>query len=209
MQELFSTNKSESLTPEEKFKAIATLKNRLEEDFVALGELLSEIKRMRTFKIKGYLNFKEFIETEYNMSNSLASKLIGIFDVYIKDLNMDSETVKDIGMDRLSLIKPLIKDAAYEVQEEWVKQAEELSHQDLKEKIKVIRDAEKESSRTLKDVLVEQYLDNMKGYFNCSGKDLNFKLALYFQDADLEKMNEEIREKQRKFEEEIQGEQSE
>jgi uncharacterized protein YajQ (UPF0234 family) len=46
----------------------------------------------------------------------------------------------------------------------------------------------------------------MKGFFNCSGKELNYKLALYFQDADLEKINEVIREKQRKFEEQIQGE---
>ncbi len=204
MQEFFA-NRSNDMTPEEKFQAIGVLKDRLEEDFVTLGELLSEIKRMRTFKIKGAKNFKEFVETEYNMSNSLASKLIGIYDLYVKDLNIDTQTVKEIGMDRLNLIKPLIKDSSFEVQEEWVKQAEELSHQDLKEKIKEIRDQEKENSKTLKDVLVEQYLDNMKGYFNCSGKELNYKLALFFQDADLEKINDVIRDKQRKFEEEIKG----
>lgn len=205
MSEMFSTNQDDRLTPEERFKAIGVLKDRLEEDFIALGELLSEMKRMRTFKIKGYLNFREFIESEFNMSNSLASKLISIYDIYIKDMNVDSETVKEIGMDRLNLIKPLIKDSAYEVQEEWLKQAEELTHQDLRVKIKEIRDKERESSKTLKDVLIEQYMDNMKGYFNCSGKELNYKLALFFQDSDLEKVNEVIREKQRKFEEQIEG----
>jgi len=205
MSEIFNANQDDRLTPEERFKAIGTLKNRLEEDFVALGELLSEMKRMRTFKIKGYKNFKEFIESEYNMSNTLAAKLIAVYDIYIKDMNMDSETVKEIGMDRLSLIKPLIKDSSYEVQEEWVKQAEELTHQDLKEKIKDIRDKERENSKTLKDVFVEQFLDNMKGYFNCSGKELNYKLALFFQDSDLEKVNDIIRERQRKFEEQVQG----
>ncbi|MFA7056125.1 MAG: hypothetical protein WC155_01015 [Candidatus Cloacimonadales bacterium] len=205
MSEIFNTNQESSLTPEERFKAIGVIKHRLEEDFVALGELLSEIKRMRTFKIKGYKNFKEFIESEYNMSNTLAAKLISIYDIYIKDMNVDSETVKEIGMDRLSLIKPLIKDSAYDVQEEWLKQAEELTHQDLKEKIKEIRDHERESSKTLKDVFIEQYMDNMKGYFNCSGKELNYKLALFFQDSDLEKVNDIIREKQRKFEEQIEG----
>jgi len=205
MSELFSTNQEDRLTPEERFKAIGVLKDRLEENFIALGELLSEMKRMRTFKIKGYLNFREFIESEFNMSNALASKLISIYDIYIKDMNVDSETVKEIGMDRLNLIKPLIKDSAYEVQEEWLKQAEELTHQDLRVKIKEIRDKERESSKTLKDVLIEQYLDNMKGYFNCSGKELNYKLALFFQDSDLEKVNEVIREKQRKFEEQIEG----
>ncbi len=205
MAEIFNTNQEDRLTPEERFKAIGVIKNRLEEDFVALGELLSEMKRMRTFKIKGYKNFKEFIESEYNMSNTLASKMIAIFDIYIKDMNIDTETVKEIGMDRLSLIKPLIKDSSYEVQEEWVKQAEELTHQDLKEKIKEINDKKREDSKTLKDVLVEQFMDNMKGYFNCSGKELNYKLALYFQDSDLEKVNEVIRERQRKFEEQVEG----
>lgn len=205
MAEIFNTNQDERLTPEERFKAIGVIKNRLEEDFVALGELLSEMKRMRTFKIKGYKNFKEFIESEYNMSNTLASKLISIYDIYIKDMNIDTETVKEIGMDRLNLIKPLIKDTSYEVQEEWVKQAEELTHQDLKEKIKEINDKKREDSKTLKDVFIEQFLDNMKGYFNCSGKELNYKLALYFQDSDLEKINEVIREKQRRFEEEVKG----
>ena len=205
MSEIFNTNQEDRLTPEERFKAIGAIKNRLEEDFVALGELLSEMKRMRTFKIKGYKNFKEFIESEYNMSNTLAAKLIAVYDIYIKDMNIDSETVKEIGMDRLSLIKQLIKDSSYEVQEEWVKQAEELTHQDLKEKIKEIRDKERESSKTLKDVFIEQFLDNMKGYFNCSGKELNYKLALFFQDSDLEKVNETIREKQRKFEEQVEG----
>ncbi len=205
MSEIFNANQEDRLTPEERFKAIGTIKNRLEEDFVALGELLSEMKRMRTFKIKGYKNFKEFIESEYNMSNTLAAKLIAVYDIYIKDMNMDSETVKEIGMDRLSLIKPLIKDSTYEVQEEWVKQAEELTHQDLKEKIKEINDKKREDSKTLKDVFVEQFLDNMKGYFNCSGKELNYKLALFFQDSDLEKVNDTIREKQRKFEEQVEG----
>lgn len=205
MSEIFNTNQDERLTPEERFKAIGVIKNRLEEDFVALGELLSEMKRMRTFKIKGYKNFKEFIESEYNMSNTLAAKLISIYDIYIKDMNIDSETVKEIGMDRLTLIKPLVKDTSYEVQEEWVKQAEEMTHGDLKEKIKEINDKKREDSKTLKDIFVEQFLDNMKGFFNCSGKELNYKMALFFQDSDLEKVNEVIREKQRKFEEQVEG----
>lgn len=205
MSDLYSKNREFEQTPEEKFQAIGNLKKSLEESFVTLGELLSEMKRMRTFKIKGYRTFKEFVETEYNMSNSMASKIIGIYELFIKEMDIDEETVKNIGMDRLSTIKPMIKDASFEVKEEWVKQAEELNQLDLKEKVKEIRDLQKENEKTMKDVFVEQYLDNMKGFFNCSGKDLNYKLALYFQGEDLEKIEEKIREKQRKFEEEIQG----
>lgn len=193
------------MTPEDKFNAVASLKNSLEEDFVSIGELLSEIKRMRTFKIKGSKNFKEFVETEYNMSHAMANKLIGIYDFYIKDLDLQSERVQEVGIDKLTLIKPLIKDACFDVQMDWVKTAENKDYTELKEKIKVIRDKEREDSKTLKDVLVEQYLDNMKGFFNCSGKELNYKLALFFQRADIEEVLMIIQKEQRKFEEQIQG----
>ena len=188
-------------TPEERFKTISNLRNKLETNFVEFGEILSEMKRMKTYKLKGYKTFKEFIAEEYNLSNSLVSKVISIYDIFIKDMNIDSETVKEIGIDRLNLIKPLIKDKDYTVQEEWVKTASELSFQDLNLKVKDIRDKEREDAKTLKDIFTEQFLDNMKGYFNCSGKELNYKLALYFQDSDLEKVNEVIRERQKQFEE--------
>ncbi len=191
------------MTPEERFKAVEVMKGRLEEDFISLGEILSEIKSKRIFKIKGYKNFRDFVEIEHNLSIGVCNKLVKIYDFYVKALNIDSETVKEIGLDRLNTIHLLIKDADYVVQEEWLKEAEELSQQELSEKVKEIRVKEKENSKTLKDVFVEQFIDNMKGYFNCSGKELNYKLALYFQDMDLEKVNEVIREKQRRFEEEI------
>ncbi len=191
------------MTPEERFKAVEVMKGRLEEDFISLGEILSEIKSKRIFKIKGYKNFRDFVEIEHNLPASVANKLVKIYDYFIKDMGIDSATVQEIGLDRLNTIHPLIKDSDYVVQEEWLKQAEELSQQELSEKVKEIRVKKKEDSKTLKDVLVEQFIDNMKGYFNCSGKELNYKLALYFQDMDLDKINEVIREKQRRFEEQI------
>jgi hypothetical protein len=43
----------------------------------------------------------------------------------------------------------------------------------------------------------------MRTWFNCSQKELNFKLALYFQDADLEEVKKIIKEKQRRYETEL------
>ena len=53
--------KNIDMTPEEKIKAVSGLKEQLEENFVILGQLLSEIKRNKLFKHKGYKTFKEFV----------------------------------------------------------------------------------------------------------------------------------------------------
>jgi hypothetical protein len=55
-------------------------------------------------------------------------------------------------------------------------------------------------------VYIDQYLERMVSYFNCSRKELNFKLALYFQDRDLQEVQKEIKVLQRRFEEQSSGE---
>lgn len=45
----------------------------------------------------------------------------------------------------------------------------------------------------------------MTGWFNCSRKELNFKLALYFQDVDLDNIKKIIKERQHLFELETQN----
>ena len=108
---------------------------------------------------------------------------------------------EDIGLDKLNMIKPMLKDTSYEETEEWIKKAEELPTTELREEIKEIRDRNKEKDKNLKDVFIDQYLERMVTFFNCSRKELNFKLALYFQDADMDTVRDEIRTRQRKFEE--------
>jgi len=189
------------MSPEEKFEAISQLRNTLEENFITLGELLSEVKRSKAYRMKGYKEFKEFVETEFSMASSLASKLIGIHDLYISELDLDEKSVKEIGMDRLSMIRPLIAKSTYDVKENWLQQAETLTTPELREKIKEVKDSEKAKQKTLKEVYTEQYIERMLAYFNCSQKELNFRLALYFQDADLENVRKIIKEKQVRFEE--------
>ena len=59
----------------------------------------------------------------------------------------------------------------------------------------------KKQDVSLKDVFIDQFMEKMVTFFNCSKKELNFKLALYFQDADLDAVRDEIRIRQRKFDE--------
>ncbi len=196
---------SETMTPDEKFDAVNNLKNRLEENFVALGQLLAEIKRTKLYRFKGYDNFKDFVEAEYNMSGSMAGKLAQTYELYIEEMDMSDTTVKEIGFDRLQMIKPLINKAEWDIRDKWVQLAETMPTNDLRDHIKEIKDKNKEKDKDLKEVYIEQYMEKMLTWFNCSKKELNFKLALYFQDADLELIKKVVKDRQRLFETELQS----
>ncbi|MEN6444859.1 MAG: hypothetical protein ABFC98_02300 [Candidatus Cloacimonas sp.] len=194
----------ESMSAEEKFSALANLKDKLEDNFILLGQLLSEIKRSKLYLFKGYENFKDFVETEYQLSGSLAGKLIATFDLFIEDMDIDEGEVKEIGFDRLQMIKPFMKNAEWQVRDEWIHKAEDMPFQELRDHIKELKQKEKESNIDLKEVYIDQFWEKLTGWFNCSRKELNFKLALYFQDADLDQMKKIVKERQRAFETETQ-----
>ncbi len=191
---------TENMSPDEKFSAVANLKDQLEENFISLGQLLSEIKRSKLFLFKGYEKFKDFVEAEYQLSGSLAGRLVSTFDLFIEEMDIDEGEVKEIGFDRLQMIKPFMQKADWQLRDEWVHKAEEMPTKELREHIKELKKQDKESDLDLKDVYVDQYMEKMISWFNCSRKELNFKLALYFQDADLDEIKKIVKERQRIFE---------
>lgn len=192
------------MTPDEKFNAIANLKEQLEDNFVALGELLSEIKRSKLFRFKGYESFKDFVEAEYQLSGTLAGKLSQTFELYIEEMDIDEVSVKEIGFERLQLIKPLVQKADWNERDQWIQKAVETPTNDLRAEIKELKKQEKAEDTDLKKVFIDQYLEKMSTWFNCSKSELNFKLALYFQDADLDAVKKIVKERQRSFEMETQ-----
>ena len=194
-------NSNFDMTPDEKMEAVANLKQNMEENFVQLGQLLSDIRRTKLFKFKGYKTFKEFVENEFNMSGSFAAKIISNFDLFIRELDVDEHSAKEIGLDKLNMIKPLVKQAEFNEKQDWIKKAQELPTTELREEIKDIRENRKNKDKTMKDVFIEQYIERMVIFFNCNRKELQFKLALYFQDENLEEMRAIVKDKQRKFEE--------
>ena len=189
------------MTPDEKMDAVANLKQNMEENFVQLGQLLSDIRRTKLFKFKGYKTFKEFVENEFNMSGSFAAKIISNFDLFIRELDVDEHSAKEIGLDKLNMIKPLVKQSEFNEKQDWIKKAQELPTTELRDEIKEIRENKKNKDKTMKDVFVEQYVERMVTFFNCNRKELEFKLALYFQDENLEEMRSVVKEKQQRFEE--------
>jgi len=186
------------VSPEDKFAEIEKFKQKLQDSFVSFGELLSDIKRSGVFKVKGYKTFKEFIEKEYNLAGTFASKLIDTYEIYMEEFDMDEESMKEIGFDRLNMIKPMVKDTDIKIAESWIEEAKNLSTPDLREKIKEEKDKVKKPE-SFKDIFVKQFLEKMCVFFNCSPKELNYKLAIYFQDADLESVKVMIKEKQKKL----------
>ncbi len=186
-------------SPEKQFEAVLRFKNRLQEDFIAFGALLSEIKRKGVYKAKGYKTFKDFIETEYNLASAFATKLIDTYELYIEELDIDEESLKEIGFDRLAMIKPFVKDTEISIAESWIEEAREKTTPELRQIIKDEKEKTKKQ-KTFKELFIEQHHEKMVTFFNCNMKELNFKLAIYFQDEDLDSIKQVIKEKQRKLE---------
>lgn len=193
---------TENMNAAEVFAAVHNLKKKLEENFVALGQLFSLIKRKKMFQAKGFDNFKDFVETEYNINSTLAGKLCSVYEVFTEELDMDDVTMKQLGFDRLSIIKPYVT-SGYPEADEWIQKAENMPVGELKKHIKELKEKDKEQNKDIKDVLIDQFIERMTTEFNCSRKELNFKLALYFQDEDLEDIKKTIKQKQRRFEQEL------
>ena len=189
------------VSPEEKFEEIEKFISKMQDNFVSFGELLSHIKRTNLFKVRGYKTFKEFIEKEYNLASAFASKLIDTYELYMEEMGLDDTAMKDIGFDRLNMIKPFVRDSEIGVAEGWIEEAKQLPTPELREKIK----EEKEriqKPESLKEIFIKQHLEKMCVFFNCNVKELNYKMAIYFQDADLESIKIMIKEKQKRIEEE-------
>ncbi len=182
-----------SMNLEERRQALATMREKMEEHFVELGQLLTEMKKEQVYRIYGYDNFKDFVEDEFNLAGSLVSRLVNNYKYYVGQLNLDEESLVNIGLDKLNVLRPVLKKSNPLEQEQWLQKAREEKTTLLKEKIK---DLKEKKEKSMKDVLTEQFLEKLVTHFNCSRKELMFKLALYFQDRDLTEVEQQIKDRQ-------------
>jgi len=125
---------------------------------------------------------------------------VRIVSQVVEELDIDDVSVKEIGFERLQLIKPYVQKANWNEREAWIQKASETPTNELRSEIKELKKQEKAEDTDLKKVFIDQYLEKMTTYFNCAKAELNFKLALYFQDADLDQAKKIIKERQRAFE---------
>jgi hypothetical protein len=191
---------NEEMSIEESVEAVSKQTKKRLDIAMLLGELLSNQKKHKYYVSRGYKSFKEFIENEYNVPGGYANKLISNYNLYVETMDMDEVRFKTIGIDKLDLIKPFVKNAKIVEQELWLEKAEEMPISQLREEITELREQQRKANQTIKDVMIQQWLEKMVTFFNCGRRELNFKLALYFQEKDLDQIRDEIREQQRKFE---------
>ena len=198
------SNQPQPLTP---LDTIGRLSVKLEDSFLTLGQLLSEIKKAKLYKLKGYETLKAYLETEHRFPSTLAAKLISIYDLFVGEMDLDEIDIVSIGFERLNLIRPLIKGADWEARESLLQDATNMDISTLREELKARKTAIQDlESPDLKTLFTQQFLERFTTALNCSRKELDFKLALFFQEADPEAIKKVVILNQRAFESQLTSE---
>lgn len=197
---------TEIQSTQDSLDAVYKLRKDLESKFIEMGQLFAHIKATKIFRFKGYESFRDYVEQEHNIGLSMANKLIKIQNIFVNDMDQDEETLKEIGMDRLIMIAPLVAKSEDWAEKEELLQTAYLRIPDLKAELKERKESAKAEETDLKQVFVQQFQERFTGWFNCSVKELQFKLALYFsdfKDQDLEIVKKDVKLKQHQFEAEV------
>ena len=205
-----STDKGFGMNAADVFEPADKLRLDIEEKFLDLGGLYSQIKAGKAYLRKGYDSFKCWVEQEHNIGVKQANKLIRLYRVFVEDMDQDAETLKEIGFDRLMIIAPIIEKADWNTRDEVFEMAQQLPIEELLRELKKAKDeARKEEPQDLKRVLVDQWKDQMCSVLNCSWQEAQFKLALWFSSGEraeseaLTQMRLDIRDAQAQFEREV------
>lgn len=177
----------------------------LEGDFIALGNLLYDIKSKRQFIYRGFDSFNEYIELELNTSSTFAGKLVRVYEMFIKVLDISEEDVKEIGFEKLSMVYPIFKKDKNYVKDEfvslWMEYLDQKTISELKKLIKEYKQSLKQID--FKETVIEQGWEKACTVMNTNKKDVIYKLAITFleySDDELNSLGKGMREKQREFE---------
>ncbi len=194
--------KDMTMNNEQIFAEIEVCITNLHKSFTKLGETLAVIKGKKSHKEKGFNNFKDYVEKALNMPVSLANRLIRMYELYVEELDIDEQTLNEIGYDRLFVIKPVIdnKTVSQESIEDWIETAKTKALDELKEEVSKEK-AKNKKGKSFKDIFAEQNVTGLCTFFNCSTKELAFKMAIYFHERDLNQVKEEINTKLQKLSE--------
>ena len=186
------------LTPDEKLGNIDKFLKKIRGNYVAFGELLSDIKRSGLFKNKGYRTFKAFIESEHDMTMRTANDMICIYEIYSQEYDMSEADIEAVGIEKLNMIRGMVQNVDIKEGEQWIAEAKKLNVSELRDQIK---ESKEKTPKPLdfKELFVKQFIEKWCVYFSCTAKELVYKLAIYFQDADMEKVKKEIKVRQAKL----------
>lgn len=195
-----------------RLEAVGRLRKDIEGKFIELGQLLSEIKAGLLYKVKGYTRFRDWVEQEYHLSASGANHLIRLYRVFAVEMDQDEGSLKAVGLDRLGVIVGLVDKVDAKEGLELLEKAEEMSLDELRQEVRERKEALKQKTSptvNLRDVLVDQFMSWICDVLDCSRREVNFMLALYFgaprragRDFGM-KFRQEVRELERIWEQEV------
>jgi len=174
----------ERMMPEDCKRALLSMRHNVETQMVGLGQLLYDVKTNNHHGYYGFNTFTDYIESHFNMPGSFANKLIRIFKQFSEKMQLDETTIVGIGIDKLSLILPIIKKVDAIEQDVWIEKATDMTIGELKEEVELYK--EKHRKLNIEDVFTDQFVERMVTDLNCSKKKLMYNLAVYFHYEDHE-----------------------
>lgn len=190
------------MTLEEKFDTVKKYCKNIDKYFIKFAELLCDIKHTKAFRMKGYKTFKSFVENEYMINNAFVSRLISCYKFYIIEWAFDEDLLNSIGFEKLSIIKPLLKDTEeIDLVEAWLNKAADDTNDTelLREMVKTELEKQKPEI-TKKELFTNKFIETMTSSLNCSMKELKYLLALYFDGEDLSTVKNIMKTKKKLFE---------
>ena len=195
---------SQELTARDYDEQVELLKKNTESDVISLGRLLYEIKEKKIYRAFGYINFSLYVEDKLNLSASIANRYIRIFKEFVLELNIGEDTLNELGMSSLELLLKMFKIVEND-KVELIQLAQKESYSNMKVKYQDLKEQLKEKEKTMEEVLTEQFYERATEIFNCSKKKVDFNLALFFSDKNMEEVKDIVDLKRKIFEEKEEG----
>jgi len=147
------------------FSGVIILRQKLEENILLLGFYLKTIRDKKLYRYLDCSSFSEFLgQPEISIRRSTAYSFIRIYELYSQRLNINPETIKQIGHGKLQIIEPVVeRNPDY-----WINKALVLSRADLRREVnEELGKPEPEIKRAEPEVdmdIPNNYLDYVKNH---------------------------------------------
>lgn len=119
-------------------QAILEAHKAIEENYLAMAQLLSEAYHKDFYAEWGFKDFREYVETELDVHYRKAMYLVDIWDK-VKQLGLSKAKVAKLGWTKMKDIASVV---TAENQKEWLEKAEKMNSRELTEAVKVSRSAD-------------------------------------------------------------------
>ena len=122
-------------------------------NFIEIGEALCAARKTAVNKRQGYGSMGDYVES-LGMASSTASRYMSIYDVFVDYLSLDDDTMLEIGIDRLLIIKKACKEEPKSMVDIILEKAKDMTPKELKLYIKNLKDDDPDPNEILEKEFV-------------------------------------------------------